>query len=313
MSEYRRGEFEGRNRQLPADLDTAAPYSTLEKSRESFDRTPSGTPPKCYDVRSTYDVRPINAFDFNIVDSDTATEALPDLTLTMTVPQGFVAVLRNIDIWTVNVIAAQKADQTWSLQLDGADYPYNVNVPFGTAVDRETVFLIANEFQRIGVKLILPAADYAIGDEGYVRFYGNFLLKDDIPANFQIANPTADCQPSAQRNAPTPRAPAPPVRSAPVPSAAPLPAPSVKPAVPPYPVRFHQSADRVYARASLSASARRATHSGNLLIPYFDLPNGRERVVTKDEIITYHDFFNNFPLKPKEREWFGNYLQSIGL
>jgi hypothetical protein len=229
-------EFEARQRQLPASLKLNIGGKSLKRSRDDLARTPLGSPPVDYDVRSVYDVRPVGAFDFNIAASDVlgAGEGATSnvLTAEMTVPDGLVAVLRNFDIWfEPNPAGADKSDFKWSLQLNGADFPYNGSIPFGVVVDRETVFMLANEFNRIGIRVTATAgAIFVTGSPVlWVRFYGTFQIKGSIPLPFEIANP-------ASGRVLGPRGP---VRSPPV-----LPDPPPKPTGPALPAALVQQESR---------------------------------------------------------------------
>lgn len=187
-SRFRRGDFEARQRQLPADkkVRQAKGYAR-EKARLDQENTPLGSPPKPVDVRSVYDTRPINAFDFNIARSAATDTTLTSVTLLMSVPEGFIAVLRNFDLWfEPNPPGVSKSNFRWSLQLNRGDYPYNLNVPFGVAVDRESVFMIANEFNTIGLR-ITTTTSFVVGNVR-ARFYGNFLLKSGLPAALEVGN-----------------------------------------------------------------------------------------------------------------------------
>lgn len=224
-SRFRRGDFEARQRQLPADRHVQRAIGrAAQKARQDQENTPLGSPPKPVDVRSVYDTRPINGFDFNISASAATDSNTTKAVLFFNVPEGFVAVLRNFDVWfEPNPASALKSGFNWSLQLNGGDYPYNLNVPFGVAVDRETCFMIANEFNTVGLRLTLGTA-FSFPDPGtaFARFYGNFLLKSGLPAALEIGNlvPKSTLQP------PTPRMPAPPKPpSAPPPSPPPAPGP----------------------------------------------------------------------------------------
>lgn len=210
LSRTRRGDFERRQRQLPADKRARrAKGKAWSKARADQEKTPLGAPPKPVDVRSVYDTRPINAFDFNISDSATTEASVTtQVILSFQVPEGFVCVLRNFDVWfEPNPVILNKSEILWSLQLNGGDFPYNLSIPMGIAVDRETCFMIANEFNTVGVRITgaVPGASqpFATGF-AFARFYGNFLLKSGLPASLEIGNlvPTVMIPP---KKAPPPR------------------------------------------------------------------------------------------------------------
>lgn len=219
----RRGELEYNQRQLPADRRVRSAHGkALNKARDDAAKTPLGQPPKPVDVRSVYDTRPVNAFDFNISASDATLSTDTQASLFFQVPEGFVCVLRNFDIWMEpGPTGLERSAFLWSLQLNGGDYPYNLNVPFGVMVDRETCFMIANEFNTVGLRIVANGGVFPIGSV-FARFYGNFLLKSGLPPNLEIGNlvPKAAIQPKA----------APPKRTA-----EPLPQPPTPPQPPPQP------------------------------------------------------------------------------
>ncbi len=134
----RTDEFEARQRQLPATQKRFLGGSSMNHARESLSQTPLGAPQVDYDVRSVYDVRPVGAWDFNILGSRQFTSIGNNSRLIeMTVPDGLIAVLRTIDIWMEPIpLGAAKTAYTWSLSLNSGDVPWNQSIPFGIAVDR---------------------------------------------------------------------------------------------------------------------------------------------------------------------------------
>lgn len=221
----RRGELESNQRQLPADRRArGASGKALNKARDDASRTPLGQPPKPVDVRSVYDTRPVNAFDFNIPATAATASTDSQASLFFQVPEGFICVLRNFDIWfEPTPIGLERSAFLWSLQLNGGDYPYNIGVPFGIAIDRETVFMIANEFNTVGLRIAANGGSFPIGAVK-CRFYGNFLLKSGLPPNLEIGN-------LVPKSAVPPRAP-PPKRT---PEPPPTPQPPTPPPQPPTP------------------------------------------------------------------------------
>lgn len=184
-------EFEARQRQLPATNKRNLGGRSLGKSREDLSRTPLGSPPVDYDVRSVYDVRPVAAFDFNIANSLQFDSLGTARIVEMTVPEGLICVLREIDLWFEPIpVGSVKSDFSWSLTLNGGDVPYNLLNPFGIAVDKEKVFLLADEFNRVGVRFTAATVGSLVSIFGFVRFHGTFQLKTTVPLPFEIANPT---------------------------------------------------------------------------------------------------------------------------
>lgn len=308
-----RGEFESRNRQLPADLNQSVAFASSEQSRRQFETTPVGTPVDCYDVRSVWDVRPVGAFDFNIVSfiaSSGATDS-GDAVVEMTVPDGFVAILRNFDAWFSGTqpAVAEKNSITWSLQLNGGDVPYNADVPMGVAVDRETVFLIGNEFNRIGLRIASAAFANTVLTP-YVRFYGTLIIKSSRALPFEVANPTMapNCGTSPRMPTPkaeTPQSAPPKAHSAPIipPPVTLAPAPPPM-AVPPYPIRWRTGSRITYK--GLGASAGQA----DLLIP---VNATTKKDLSVGDVRKYAKYLDSQVVKSRDRIFWENFLQYIGV
>lgn len=286
-SRYKRGDFEARNRQLPADRNVkGAKGRAWKKARTDAENTPLGAPKKPVDVRSVYDTRPVNAFDFNITSRQlfTAEVGFEGPAPFFLVPSGFICVLRELDIWTEPAAFENRSTLQVILTLNGGDVPYNGNdedptnpgvfdqgIYVGSASGRFPVFLIANEFNRVGVRFRSSSAP-SQSSVNYVLFYGQFLLKSGLPPALEIGNPVP------------PKAPVPKRVEPPKPSAPPLPsAPSVNVravrAAPPWKIEI------THARSG-EASKNKAPLA-RLLVNQ----NGKQRLPTPQELIDYADLF----------------------
>lgn len=304
---YRRGEFEARNRQLPADLDQTIAYNANARARADFDVTPVGTPPVCYDVRSVFDSRPINAFDFHITGFGAIASTDHSVVVEMTVPEGYCAILRGIEIWfEPTPLGVNRSDVFFSLQLNGGNYPYN-SLPIGPGTtDLLPMFMLADEFNRIGA--LITFSNFSADAGCYVHFYGNFLLKTERALPFEVANPSADpaCKPpTAARRAVQrpPVVPSVPILTAP-PPVAPRPLPTPTAPVPPSAVRSTPD----------FAVNWRASGGGNnaMLIPMQN-DRGQRRDLSVTEVRQYLAFLNAQKLNSKEREMFSNFLRATGV
>lgn len=303
---YRHGEFEARNRQLPADLDQTVAYNANARARSDFNATPIGTPPVCYDVRSVFDSRPVNAYDFHITTSETFDSADTSIRVEMTVPEGYAAILRGLEVWFEPASpGALRSDVELTLQLNGGDYPNN-RVFIGAATDDLIpMFMLADEFNRIGAFMTFPAPASSVNV--YVHFYGNFVLKSERALPFEVANPSNDplCKPAPHVRAPTPR-------TAPPMFAPQLIAPHVltPTSQPPLPTPTHSAPLTVPP----FAMNWRASGSGNnaLLIPMQN-DRGQRRDFSRAEVIQYFAFLNAQRMSARERELFKNFLRAIGV
>lgn len=301
---YNRGEFEARNRQLPADLNQTVAYNASARARAEFDQTPVGTPPSCYDVRSVYDSRPINCYDFHITQFRTFTSVDTTLRVEMSVPEGYAAALRGVEIWFEPApIGANRSDVSAQLQLNGGDYPNN-SLLIGIATDGLVpMFMLADEFNRIGIKIGMAplVSDIGIG----VHFYGNFILKTERALPFEIANPVNDplCKPTVksrvvpQFDAPTSTVPAPTPAAPTLTAPAPIPvAPPARPSAPPYPINWRMD----------------GMGNNKKLIPIQN-DRGQRRDLSRSEIVQYFDFLNAQKMNAKEREAWNVYTRSLGV
>lgn len=273
----RADEFEARQRQLPASHKRYMGGGSLAKSRTDLSRTPLGSPPVCADVRSVFDVRPINAFDFAIsktdgVQSDTISTFA---TCEMIVPDGFVAVLRSLDIDLTTGVPV--GDYHYDLMLNGSVFGYNERIYFGNAKDDCKHYMIADEFNRIGARVVITPP--ITTDDAFLRvtFRGTFLLKTEQPAHLEIANPTENCRPVQTLRKPPPPPPPIPVFVAPSPAPiAPIAPPKVaQVAKPPFPVSWRS------ARSS----------SGMVAIPMQN-DQGQRRDLSSAEISRYTAYLN---------------------
>lgn len=177
--------------QLPAEPRSvgASDMRQASAARTAMAGAPLGSPPTDYDVRSVYDSRPVSAFDFNIVVSMAVSGGCVTATPAFfTVPQGYVAVLREVETWVDPPVAMSlRADVTVSLQINGSDVPYNVAIPVGNGtLENIKCFAIADEYQQMGV--LFPTFPTPGAYTLYAQLYGNFILKTGRPAQFEIAN-----------------------------------------------------------------------------------------------------------------------------
>lgn len=215
-----------RNQQLPADPGTTRypGASNLQNAEKQYQQTPLGAPPADCDVRSIYDSRPVNGFDFNIAVSVDNAEETPDDTfnLEFVVDEGYVAVVRTIYHWFEPLPAlANPSDVLLSMAVNGATQLRLQDIPVGVESSAlVNQFLIADEFNTVRAQLFLPGGAIATDFTVWVIFYGNYLQKTAIPANQQIANCTGSFPPRV----------VPPVAvEPPRPPPAPMPAPTPQP------------------------------------------------------------------------------------
>lgn len=186
------GEFIDRETQRPPEDSpgNVAQGPSTAAAQTDLGNTPLGAPPACYDVRSVYDSRPVNGYDFTITVTDVGDEAT--FPLEFTVRQGYVAVLLGFSHWIEDDPLPPivfRNDMLATLQKNKVQVQDNVDVPVGLFSDNLwTGFIVADEFETLG--LVFSFSDPALDvGQRWVTFRGNYLLKSGRASNFEIANP----------------------------------------------------------------------------------------------------------------------------
>lgn len=167
---------------VPADMRIAS------DSRAQVARTGYGAPELDYTVRSVYDARPTQAYDFNVtpdgVNFGNGGGAVARFQFQ--VPSGYVGVLREVHVWLEPAIVIEPSTLRLTLTVDGSDVPNNLTIPMGSGLDAPVkCYVIADEFHFLGARI---DGNPGAAVTGFVRLYGNLLLKDGRPAIFQPAN-----------------------------------------------------------------------------------------------------------------------------
>jgi hypothetical protein len=185
-------EFTDRDPQYPATRITTN-YRGEGKLHEQMLRAPLGEPTIDVDVRSVYDVRPIQAFDFNVTLTGTISttgESAPNFVAPFAVPEGYVAVVRKYNHCTSPIFpATARSDLLLTLQSNNADVPNNVSIPVGAdSQDLVICFFIVDEGGTFGARFVTPLVLLS-GYPVFVTVYGNFVRKTGRAANLEIGNP----------------------------------------------------------------------------------------------------------------------------
>jgi hypothetical protein len=191
--------FRLRQPQLPALPDFGVSDTESGSRQRAFQDAPIGEPGIDVDVRSVYDVRPVNAFDVNLQQvspnqftyGGTATPQVGEILAP--VPLGYVFVCRQLDHYLFPEPGVTSRGQVlMSLTKNGAEVPYNVNVAVGTASQGLfRTFTIYDEGEVFGARVVvnLPGGSPSGSSFLGVNFYGNFLRKSGRSANQTIGNP----------------------------------------------------------------------------------------------------------------------------
>jgi hypothetical protein len=188
--------FRLRQPQLPPNDDPTAYDRSVGDAQRALAEAPMGEPFEPADVRSVYDVRPLNAYDFNVTLLSDATVVggegnAPIVMTPFAVPVGYVAVVRKYhhSIDPQPAVDA-RADVLLTIQANGSDLPFNVEIPVGLESDFVECFFIVDEGGSFGARynVIVPGSVQIVI---YTHVYGNFLRKTGRSANLEIANPVA--------------------------------------------------------------------------------------------------------------------------
>lgn len=198
--------------------------------------TAPGEPPVDFDVRSTYDARPVNARDFNIsgtvVGTVSGSGAIIFPVLNFATPLGWRFVVLNWEVTFAPSIgtlgpAAFKNTSVNLLGGGGVADPFNQAIiigPNGTADEGLETFMLVEEQTQFGIQilnadtgLLLAATSTAI-----VTIHGNALPVTDVQLPYAIANPVRGLKQGP-----------PPIAFAFPPPAPPAPPPSAPPGAPP--------------------------------------------------------------------------------
>ena len=188
---YQNAEFEAGQEQAPPDVGSGA-TDNASQAQDAFAATPLGAPPAGYDVRSVYDSRPVNAYDFNIsLPEGSFAVSATSLLMTAQVPAGYRMVPREWDISLINATYSVASPVvTASIWANGGFLPFNQGIVIdtvGTAAPIKTFFLL-EENSIFGMSITVePPATYQTGTVR-VNVYGNLLPVTDVQLPFAIAN-----------------------------------------------------------------------------------------------------------------------------
>jgi len=187
--------FRLRQPQLPSMPDRGVSDAATGASQRAFQDAPLGEPLADVDVRSTYDVRPLQAFDFNVTVSGDTTHTGEGGTLVATpvpfsVPIGYVAVVRAFNHSFAPVFpAVVRSDVLLTIRVQDADLPFNSNIPVGAqSQGLVNCFFICDEGWTFGARFtttIVSPATFTVS----LHAYGNLLRKTGRSAPLEIGNP----------------------------------------------------------------------------------------------------------------------------
>lgn len=189
-----------------------------ESLKRMADGTGLGAPKMDFNVRSVFDSRPVNGFDFVqsavmeftfdacsgiIIDTDNG--AL------FRVPFGRVAVIRSVEFGSISTDAdggamisnnaafdvqvqlVRNGANTLPIDMSPAATPagavYKQGIPIKAPYSFDT-FQIVDELETFGLNILVYSTASLDNGTWYlpVKFFGNLLIKTGVPSNFEIAN-----------------------------------------------------------------------------------------------------------------------------
>lgn len=176
--------------QTGASLDIpGADLLTNDASIAAMQKAPLTEPPNDFSVRSVYDVRPVNGYDFNF--SGTANEVDNFVwSITFDVPLGYRAIPRKWTVFYDNPPLTIASSSVVSLLQNGAAVPNNQNIIIGMGTGALPIesFYLCEENTTFGIQGLVTANNNTHTSTMSVNVYGNLLPVSEVALPFSIAN-----------------------------------------------------------------------------------------------------------------------------
>jgi hypothetical protein len=194
---WERGEYPdeiGDIQQPPDTNDTGNADVVLDQSSiAAMQAAPLGEPQIGYDVRSVFDARPINAFDFNFSGTSNVTGTTGAWAVTFEVPLGFRAIPRK---WYIDfdpglsMLTGPSSTSTCSIQKGKQNLVQNQGIIIGQGGEIETFFL-CEEVTPFGVSgNNLLYATSGADTLAIVNVWGTLIPVSSVALSFAAANNT---------------------------------------------------------------------------------------------------------------------------
>jgi hypothetical protein len=191
---WQRGEFAEQRGDWQATSCFELPGADLlqdASSEEALQSTPLGEPQVDFSVRSVYDSRPINGYDFNFSANTIQPAGGGIATFNFQVPLGYRAVPREWDILVTQPTTLSSADEnTITFTQNNAAVPNNNPIVFGTGgTDRPIkTFFVCEEQTPFGAVVNLGATTAGFNGTVFCQVYGNLIPVSAVALPFAIAN-----------------------------------------------------------------------------------------------------------------------------
>jgi len=153
--------------------------------------SPIGEPQGDYDVRSVYDSRPVNAYDFNFSGFATYTIGITPIgwEVQFTVPPGYRAIPKEWSVWYDRPAINPASASTVSVLQNGTNLPNNQNIIIGqgTTLPLKT-FFICEEGTTFGMTGTQQSAGTPITTNVNVQVWGTLIPVSEVALPYTAAN-----------------------------------------------------------------------------------------------------------------------------
>ena len=195
---WQKGEFADQRGDVQTGASYDQPGSDLlqdDTSIAQMQQAPLGEPPTAFDVRSVYDSRPVNGYDFNYSGSLPSQNLYNNpWTIEFNVPNGYRAVPRKWDVFYDTPPSGPSYNSTVTLLQQGAAVPNNGPIIIGMGTnDPIESFFLCEENTTFGITGNVVFTGNGTSDSVIsVNVQGNLIPVSEVALPFSIANPTSN-------------------------------------------------------------------------------------------------------------------------
>ncbi len=161
-----------------------------DSSVAAMQQAPLTEPPSDFNVRSVFDARPVNGYDFNY--SAAFTETGGELwQAQFNVPTGYRAIPREWTVFYDSPPPGPASNSTVTILQNGAAVPNNQNIiiGMGTGPDPIKTFFICEENTTFGIQgFVEQTSNITQTSTMSVNVYGNLIAVTDVALPFAVAN-----------------------------------------------------------------------------------------------------------------------------
>lgn len=195
---WMRGEFAEQRGDWQTEASVDVPGADLlqdDASLTAMQQAPLLIPDVDFEVRSVYDSRPINAYDFNFSGTSAfAGEGEPNVqewSVEFQVPKGYRAVPREWDVFFDSPPTVLAKNSRVSLEQQGAAVPNNSGIIVGMGTGSRPIksFFVCEENTTFGISGVVTLPNNSTQASTIsVNCYGNLIPVNDCALPFTIAD-----------------------------------------------------------------------------------------------------------------------------